>query len=81
MERARFLQTSSQCTHSLTEFIILLDKDVSRKRMGLSQHVLTLIEKNGASFGQRGQRGDSSEMEEQCRQRCKYSHFCAKNNV
>ena len=44
------------------------DRDASRKRMGLSQHVLTLIERTGANFG--GQRGDSSETEEQCRQRC-----------
>ena len=43
------------------------DRDASRKRMGLSQHVLTLIEKTGANFA----RGDSSETEEQCRQRCK----------
>ena len=38
--------------------------------MGLSQHVLTMIEKTGA-FSR--QRVDSSDTEEQCRQRCEYS--------
>jgi len=49
------------------------DVDASRKRMGLSQHVLTLIEKTGAFTRQQQQqlRRDSSEVDEQCRQRLK----------
>ena len=64
-------------THDTSSFA---DRDASRKRMGLSQHVLTLIERSGgsgANFVTSGQSrntatggGDSSEAEEQCRQRC-----------
>lgn len=42
--------------------------DASRKRMGLSQHVLSLIEKTGALNRQR--RADSSELDDQ---RCKFN--------
>ena len=65
-------------THDTSSFA---DRDASRKRMGLSQHVLTLIERSGGSganfVSTSGQSrntatggGDSSETEEQCRQRC-----------
>ena len=68
-------------THNTSSFA---DRDASRKRMGLSQHVLTLIERSGGSganfVSTSGQSrntatggGDSSETEEQCRQRCEWN--------
>ena len=62
-----FLTAPSSITFMNSHNLSFADRDASRKRMGLSQHVLTLIEKTGANFA----RGDSSETEEQCRQRCK----------
>ena len=49
------------------------DVDASRMRMGLSHQTLTLMEKTCAMLNSGGARarGDSSETEEQFRQRCK----------
>ena len=45
------------------------DVSASRKRMGISQQVLSLIEKNNKRMARAG--ADSSEIEEQQKQRCK----------
>ena len=51
------------------------DVSASRKRMGISQQVLSLLEKNNkrmtGDFC-----ADSSELEEQQKARCKYKTFC-----
>ena len=44
------------------------DVSASRKRMGISQHVLSLIEKNNKRMAG----ADSSEIEEQQKHRCKF---------
>ena len=47
------------------------DVSASRKRMGISQHVLSLLEKNNKQLAC----ADSSEMEEQQKDRRKLFHF------